>query len=83
MYYTYILECADRTLYCGYTTDLRRRLSEHNSGTGAKYTRARLPVKLAYYEEFSELSPALKRECEIKKLTRAEKLNLICGSSEK
>ena len=50
--YTYILKCADGTLYCGWTNDLEKRLASHNSGKGAKYTRSRLPVTLVYYEEF-------------------------------
>lgn len=82
LYYTYILECADKTLYCGYTTDLKRREREHNSGTGAKYTRTRLPVRVVYYEEFETLSEALRRECAIKKLTRCEKLELVRGKEK-
>jgi len=77
MNYVYILKCNDGTLYTGWTTDLEKRLQTHNSGLGAKYTRARLPVKLEYYEEYEEKSDALKREAAIKKLTREEKLKLI------
>ena len=69
MYYTYLAECADRTLYCGYTDDVKNREMVHNSGKGAKYTRSRLPVKIVYYEEFETKSEALKREHAIKKLT--------------
>lgn len=78
MYYVYILECADKTLYTGYTTDLDKRVKNHNeSKVGAKYTKARRPVVLKYSEKFSTLSEALKREFEIKALTRKEKLDLI------
>ena len=77
MFYTYILSCDDGTLYCGYTNDLKKRILKHNSGKGAKYTRSRLPVKLEYYEEFNEKSLAMKRESEIKKLSRTEKLKLL------
>lgn len=76
-YYTYILKCADNTLYCGYTNELTKRIETHNSGKGAKYTKPRLPVELAYFEEFGTKSEALKRECEIKKLTREQKIKLI------
>lgn len=77
MHYTYILKCADNTLYTGYTTDPERRLNEHNSGTGAKYTRSRLPVEMVYVEEFSTRTEATRREAAIKKLTRSEKNKLI------
>ena len=77
MYYVYILKCCDSTLYTGITTDLQKRLATHNSGKGAKYTRSRLPVELAYQEQQPDKSSALKREIEIKKLTRAQKLQLI------
>ncbi len=79
MYYTYILECVDKTLYCGYTNDLEKRLKKHNIGEGAKYTRSRLPARLVYFEEFPEKTDAMKREYAIKKLTREEKLRLIMG----
>ena len=75
--YTYILECADGTLYCGWTNDLEKRLTAHNSGKGAKYTKSRLPVKLVYYETFDTSNEAMSRECGIKNLTRNEKLKLI------
>lgn len=75
--YTYILKCADGTLYCGWTNDLEKRLKSHNDGKGAKYTRSRLPVNLVYYEEFDSPVEAQKREYRIKKLTRQEKLKLI------
>ncbi len=77
MNYTYILQCADGTLYCGWTNDLEKRLKAHNEGKGAKYTRARLPVTLVYYEEFSTPNEAQSREVKIKQLTRAQKLELI------
>ena len=76
-WFVYILRCKDETLYTGSTTDLARRLRTHNSGKGAKYTRSRLPVELAYWEEAEDKSSAFRRECAIKKLTRGEKLKLI------
>jgi putative endonuclease len=75
--YTYILKCADDTLYCGWTNDLEKRLKAHNEGKGAKYTRSRLPVTLAYYEEYETSIEAQKREYQIKRLSRKEKLKLI------
>lgn len=77
MNYTYILKCNDGTLYCGWTNDLEKRIKTHNDGKGAKYTRSRLPVSLVYYEKFESSVEAQKREREIKKLSRSEKLNLI------
>ena len=77
MNYTYILKCADGTLYCGWTNDLEKRIKTHNDGKGAKYTRSRLPVSLVYYEKFESSVEAQKREREIKKLSRSEKLNLM------
>ena len=77
MCFVYILKCSDNTLYTGWTTDLRRRVKCHNSGKGAKYTRARLPVRLVYFEQLNDKSSALKREFEIKKLSRNKKLLLI------
>ncbi len=76
-YYCYILLCSDGTLYCGYTNDLVKRVNTHNQGKGAKYTRQRTPVKLVYSEEFKTKSEALKREHQIKKLSRKEKLKLL------
>lgn len=75
--YTYILKCADGTLYCGWTNDLEKRLKSHNDGKGAKYTRSRLPVSLVYFQEFDTAQEAQKREYEIKQMTRQEKLKLI------
>ena len=66
-YYVYLVKCRDHTLYCGYTTDLQRRVDTHNRGDGAKYTKSRLPVELVYAEEYETKSEALKRECAIKK----------------
>lgn len=77
MNYTYIVECKDGTLYTGWTTDLERRMKAHNSGKGAKYTRSRLPVVLRYYESFETKQEAMRREYEIKQLTRKEKKKLM------
>lgn len=77
MNYTYILKCADNTLYCGWTNDLEKRLKTHNEGKGAKYTRSRLPVTLVYYEAFETSVEAQRREYQIKKLSRKQKLELI------
>ena len=77
MNYTYILRCADGSFYTGWTTDPQRRLKAHNAGRGAKYTRARLPVELIWYEMHSSRSDAMRREAEIKQLTRAQKLKLM------
>ena len=77
MNYTYILSCADGTLYTGWTNDLDRRLAAHNAGKGGKYTRTRLPVTLVYREEFPTKEEAMSREWAIKQLTRAQKLKLI------
>ena len=81
MNYTYIVECKDGTLYTGWTTDLERRMKSHNSGKGAKYTRSRLPVVLRYYESFETKQEAMRREYEIKQLTRKEKEKLIKKNS--
>ena len=75
----YILQCADGTLYTGWTTDLERRLRAHNSGQGAKYTRGRRPVSLVYHEEQPTRSAAQKREAALRSLSRADKLKLIEG----
>ena len=76
-YYTYIVECGDGTLYTGWTTDLEKRMKSHNAGKGAKYTRARLPVRLVYYESFCTKQEAMQREYAIKQLKREEKIRLI------
>lgn len=79
-FHVYMLRCSDGTLYCGSTKDLERRVSEHNSSKlGARYTKARRPIVLVYSEECESWSAALKRECVLKKLKRAEKLELITG----
>ena len=78
VYYVYVVQCADGTLYTGITNDLIRRLVEHNSSRrGAKYTRGRRPVTLLYSEEFSDRATASAAEFQIKKLSRAEKLRLV------
>ncbi|HLD00083.1 MAG TPA: GIY-YIG nuclease family protein [Patescibacteria group bacterium] len=78
MYYLYILQCKDKTLYAGITVDLARRLKEHNhSSLGAKYTMARRPVKLVYSKKFRNRSLASKAESRIKKLSREGKIELI------
>lgn len=77
MNYVYILKCKDDTLYTGWTNSLERRIKIHNEGKGAKYTRGRLPVELVYFEQFLTKSEALKREFEIKKMSREEKKLLI------
>ena len=80
--YTYIVRCADGTLYTGWTNDLDARIAAHSSGRGAKYTRSRGPVELVYSESFDEKGAALRREAEIKRLTRAQKLELIAGAGK-
>lgn len=78
MYHVYILRCADDTLYTGITTDVERRLAEHNqSALGAKYTRGRRPVTLVYNRHFRTRSAASREEARIKRLPRTEKLSLI------
>lgn len=82
-WFTYIVECADTTLYTGVTTDIDRRINEHNGGKGsankgAKYTRVRRPVRLVYVENIENRSEACKREAAIKKLNKQHKLKLIC-----
>ncbi|RKM62312.1 GIY-YIG nuclease family protein [Butyrivibrio sp. CB08] len=75
-HYAYIVECADGTYYCGYTNDLKKRMKTHNDGKGAKYTRARLPVRLIYFEEFESKEEAMSREYHLKELTHAQKKKL-------
>ena len=77
MNYTYIVECKDGTLYTGWTNNLEKRIADHNSGKGAKYTRARKPVTLVYYETFEAKEEAMKREYAIKHMSRKEKEKLI------
>ena len=76
-WYLYILECRDGSLYTGITDDVSRRLAQHNAGKGAKYTRGRGPVQLRYQEECGTHGDALRREAQVKRLTRQEKLALI------
>jgi len=78
MYFVYIIQCNDQTLYTGITTDLDRRIKEHNSSKlGAQYTKVRRPVKLVYSKDFINRSEASKEESRIKKLSRLEKINLL------
>ena len=77
MNYTYILRCADDSLYTGWTNDLEKRIKAHNEGRGAKYTKSRRPVELVYYETFDTKEEAQSREWHIKQLTKKEKLKLI------
>ena len=79
-WYLYILRCGDGTLYTGITTDVEKRLAAHRSGKGAKYTRGRQPLELVYRESCENHSQALKREWEVKQLTRQEKEALIAGA---
>ena len=75
--YTYILECADGTLYCGWTNHLQERVAAHNAGKGARYTKSRRPVVLKYYEPFSTKHEAMRRAWAVNQLSRKEKLELI------
>jgi putative endonuclease len=77
MNYTYILRCKDDTLYTGWTNNLEKRVEAHNAGKGAKYTKARVPVELVYYEQFETKEEAMSREYAIKRLTRKQKEKLI------
>ena len=77
MWYLYILRCGDGSLYTGITTDVARRLEAHRQGKGAKYTRGRGPLELLYQEECGTHSQALKREREVKALSRAKKENIV------
>lgn len=76
-FFCYILECADGTYYTGWTTNPHRRLRQHNAGRGARYTRSRRPVRLVYLEECSSRAQAMRREREIKALSRSERQRLI------
>lgn len=77
-WFVYIVECADKTLYTGITTDMERRINEHNSSSkGAKYTKTRRPVTMVYFESVPDRTSASKREAAIKKLSRKEKMELI------
>lgn len=77
MNYTYILKCADGSLYTGWTNDLGKRINDHNTGRGAKYTKARRPVELVHYETFGTKEEAMKREYAIKQMSRAKKVSLF------
>lgn len=77
MNYTYLLQCGDGSLYCGWTNDLEKRIAAHRSGKGGKYTRTHLPVELVYFEEFDTKEEAMRRECEIKRFSRSQKLALF------
>jgi len=81
LYYVYIVECKDGTLYTGCTPDIEKRLKEHNTGKGCKYTRMRYPVILRYLEEAENRSKAQQREYAIKQLSRKEKLEIIKNST--
>ena len=80
MHHVYVLSCADDTLYTGYTTDVARRVAEHDADEGAKYTRGRTPVELVHVESFESRSAAMSREYAIKQLSRAEKEKLVESS---
>ena len=80
-YFTYILHCADGSLYTGWTTDIERRLQKHTSGQGAKYTRSRMPVKLLTCWEFASRQEAMSFEHKVKRLSRQDKLDLIAGQA--
>ena len=77
LWYVYVLQCSDNSLYCGITTDVERRFSEHQSGVGAKYTRARLPVQLLVYWTEENRSTATKAEIAFKKRSKKRKLQII------
>lgn len=77
--FVYLLRCNDNSLYCGWSSDLSKRVKAHNTGKGAKYTKARLPVKLVYFEVYEDKIIAMKREYEIKQLTKLQKERLING----
>lgn len=83
MNYVYILKCNDDSLYTGWTNNLEKRIKAHSTGKGAKYTKARLPIKLVYFEEFEDKIEAMKREYAIKQLKRREKLILINNKIKK
>jgi len=78
----YLLRCADDTFYCGISNNIEKRLALHNAGEGAKYTRGRVPVKLEYFENCSNKSSALKREIQIKRLSRNAKVALLNNATE-
>ncbi|GAA0860005.1 MULTISPECIES: GIY-YIG nuclease family protein [Clostridium] len=77
MNYVYIIKCSDDSLYTGWTNDLEKRFKKHQEGKGAKYTRGRGPLELVYFEEYETKVQAMKREYEIKKMSREKKIKLI------
>jgi len=76
-HYVYVIECSDGSFYTGYTTDVQRRVAEHDDGEGAKYTRGRTPVELLHTESFESRSAAMRREAEIKGFSRGRKERLV------
>ena len=80
-FFVYLLQCRDDSFYCGWTNDLEKRLKAHNAGTASKYTKSRRPVKLAYSENVKDKSSALKREYQIKQLSRREKEILVTSKA--
>lgn len=81
-FFTYIVECADKTYYTGFTPDLEHRIKLHNSGKGAKYTRDRRPVKLVWHREYKYFKKAVLEEMRIKKLTRKKKEEIVNGEEK-
>ena len=81
--YMYVVECCDGSYYTGYTTDVKKRIAVHNSGKGAKYTRARLPVKLIYAEGFDSKEEAMSAEALFKRKTRSKKVRYLIDNREK
>ena len=77
MNYAYLVRCSDNSLYAGWTNNIEKRIKSHNDGTGAKYTKSRRPVTLAYLEEFETKSEAMKREAALKKMTHKQKEELV------
>lgn len=82
-WFVYILRCADNSLYCGITTDVERRLKQHNAGTASKYTRARLPAHLETHVQVTDKSEALKLEIKVKKQQRSKKINFLKSFDQK
>jgi putative endonuclease len=80
--FTYIVECSDGTLYTGWARDVRARVKAHNAGRGARYTRTRRPVRLSYWERQPSRAAAMRRERQLKRLSRAKKLALISSFQE-
>lgn len=81
VHYVYVVECVDGSYYTGYTTDVERRVAEHNAGTGAKYTRGRTPVEVRHVESYDSKSTAMSREYEIKQLSRTRKERLVASDA--